>query len=110
MAEHSMEVDTTHLHAGAERCSDAAQTALTAAGKLAAKQPTAGMFGDFAEAHAFHEAVSAAHQDHIEQLNGHHRALTDIGDKSRTGADTFTARDASSADSLQAAEADIAAL
>ncbi|PIB79560.1 DUF2563 family protein [Mycobacterium celatum] len=105
MAEQSMEVDTAHLHAGADRCSDAAQTALTAAGKLAGKEPAAGMFGDFAEAHEFHQAVSAAHRAHVEQLHGHHRALTGIGDKSRSAAYEFTARDASSADSLRAAEA-----
>lgn len=104
MVERSMEVDTAHLHAGAERCTDAAQTALAAAGKLAGKKPTAGMFGDFAEAHEFHEALSAAHQGHIEQLRGHHRALTDISDKSRSAAHEFTARDASSADSLRTAE------
>lgn len=99
-----MEVDTAHLHAGADRCSDAAQTASAAAGKLAGKEPAAGMFGDFAEAHEFHEAVSAAHQDHIEQLYGHHRALTDISDESHSAAHEFTARDASTADSLRAVE------
>ncbi|MGH3643328.1 MAG: DUF2563 family protein [Mycobacterium sp.] len=69
---------------------------------MAEKKPTVGMFGDFHEAHAFHEAISAAHQDHIEQLHGHHRALTDISDKSRSAAHEFTARDASTADSLRA--------
>ena len=33
MAAESMEVDSTHLHAGADRCSDAAGTATAAAGK-----------------------------------------------------------------------------
>lgn len=107
MAESSMEVDTAHLHAGADRCDDAAATALAAAGKLAGKQPTAGMFGDFAEAHDFHSTVSAAHQGHVEQLRGHHRTLTDVGDKSRSAAYEFTSQDASGADSLRAAEAGI---
>ncbi|MDT5002518.1 MAG: hypothetical protein QOK12_4623 [Mycobacterium sp.] len=105
-----MEVDSTHLHAGADRCADAAWTAQAAAGKLEGKEPMAGMFGDFAEAHAFHRAISAAHQDHIEQLRAHHRALTDISDKSHYGADRFTARDASAADSLRAAESGFDAL
>ncbi|MEZ0051339.1 cob(I)alamin adenosyltransferase [Mycobacterium sp. MAA66] len=105
MAEQSMEVDPAHLHAGADRCGDAAATALKAAGKLAEKKPAAGMFGDFDEAHAFHGALATAHQGHVEQLHGHHRALTDIGDKSRSGADTFTAQEASNADSLRTAEA-----
>jgi Protein of unknown function (DUF2563) len=104
MAESSMEVDPTHLHAGAERCSDAAEAALAAAGKLAGKKPAAGMFGDFAEADEFHGAVSAAHQSHVEQLHDHHRALNDVGDKSRSAATEFTAQDASAADSLRATE------
>ncbi|WP_214091734.1 DUF2563 family protein [Mycolicibacter acidiphilus] len=99
-----MEVDTAHLQAGAGRCGDAAQTASTAAGNLAGKKPAAGIFGDFAEAHAFHQAVSAAHQGHVEQLQSHHHTLTDIGDKSLSGAQAFTARDTASADSLRAAE------
>jgi hypothetical protein len=102
-----MKVDTAHLHAGADRCDDAPATAMAAAAKLAGQQPTAGMFGDFAEAHEFHQAVSAAHQDHVEQLRGHHRALTVIGDKSRSAAYQFTTQDASGADSVRAAEAGI---
>jgi hypothetical protein len=107
MAESSMEVDTAHLHAGADRCDDAAATALAAAGKLAGNEPTVGMFGDFAEAHEFHSTVSVAHQVQVEQLRGHHRALTDIGDKSRSAAYEFTSKDASGADSLRAAQTGI---
>ena len=40
MGEHSMEVDPAHLHAGATRCHEAAETALNAAGKLDAKWRT----------------------------------------------------------------------
>ena len=104
MSGSSMEVDSPHLHAGAERCSDAAWAARAAAGRLAETRPMVGMFGDFDQAHSFHRAVSAAHQAHIEQLRAHHRALSDISDKSRSGADEFTARDASIADSLCATE------
>jgi hypothetical protein len=110
MTRTSMEVDSRHLHAGADRCADAASAAQAAAGKLAAMEPMVGMFGDFAEAHAFHEAITTAHQGHIEQLRAHHRALTDISDKSRSGADEFTAQDASAADSLRAAESGFDAL
>jgi uncharacterized protein DUF2563 len=105
VAAESMEVDPTHLHAGADRCGDAAGMSMAAAGNLAARKLTAGIFGDFGEAHAFHEAISAAHQNHVEQLRGHQRALTVIGDKSRTAAYEFTAVDGSASDSLRAAEA-----
>ncbi len=42
MAERGMEVDTEHLNAGADRCGDAAGTALAAAGELAEMKPAAG--------------------------------------------------------------------
>ena len=103
MPERSMEVETAHRHAGADRCGDAADTALAASGKLAEQKPVAGMFGDFDEAHEFHGALTAAHQAHVEQLHDHHRALTDIGDKSRSGAEQFTAQDASSGEAVRAA-------
>lgn len=105
MAEQRMEVDPAHLHAGADRSMDAADTALTGAGKLEGKPPTAGIFGDFAAAHAFHEALSSAHQAHVERLRDHHRALTDVSDKSRAAANRFITQDVASADSLRTAEA-----
>lgn len=107
MAVHSLEVDVTHLHAGADRCVDAAGIALSGAGNFESKSPTTGMFGDFPAAHAFHGALATAHQSHVERLQGHHRSLTDISDKSRAAADQFTAQDASGAESLRAAEASI---
>jgi hypothetical protein len=100
-----MKIDTDLLTAGSARCGDAAGMAVTGAKKLADKSPSAGIFGDFAEAHAFHDAVSAAHQGHVEQLFEHHRALTTVGEKGHTAANTFTATDTSGADSLRAAEA-----
>ena len=107
MVGQSLEVDVTHLHAGADRCTDAAGIASAGARNLAGKQPAEGMFGDFPAAHAFHGALAAAHQAHVERLSDHHRALTDIGDKSRSAAYEFTARDAAEADSMRAAEARI---
>ena len=80
-------------------------TRRTAAARLAEKMPLAGMFGDFEAAQSYHRAVAQAREAHIDQLNAHHRDLTGIGDKSRSGAHQFTAGDASSADTLKAAEA-----
>jgi hypothetical protein len=62
VAEASMTVDTHLLTAGAARCGDAAGMAVAGAKKLADKSPSARIFGDFAEAYAFHDAVAAAHQ------------------------------------------------
>jgi len=85
VAEQSLEIDTELLAAGAARCGDAAGMAVGGAKKLADKSPSAGIFGDFAEAHAFHDAVSAAHQGHVQQLIEHHRALSTVGEKSHGG-------------------------
>lgn len=104
MAGRDMEVDP-HLHAGADRCIDAAEAALAGAGKLEGKQPAVGIFGDFAAAHAFHEVLSTTHAAHVDRMQGHHRALTDVSDKSRSAANGFIAQDVSSAGSLRAAEA-----
>ncbi|MCX2710693.1 DUF2563 family protein [Mycolicibacterium sp. J2] len=105
MTGHGMEVDTAHLEAGADRCSDAAATAATAAGRLADRKPQPGIFGDFAEAHAFLQSLSQAHQGHVETLQTHHRVVSGIGEKGRSGAQLFTAHDASSADAIQNAAA-----
>jgi hypothetical protein len=105
MTGRGMEVDTDHLHTGADRCIDAASTALAAAGKLAETKPPAGMFGDFEAAQSFHRVVAQAHEAHVDQLHAHHRNLTGVGDKSRSGADQFTAGDAASADAFKAAVA-----
>jgi hypothetical protein len=102
-----MELDTEQLRAGANHCQDAAGMATSAAGKLADKTPAEGIFGDFAEARAFHGALSAVHQDHVERMRGHDRALTEISDKSRSAAVQFTAGDVSSADALRAAGAGV---
>jgi hypothetical protein len=100
-----MTVDTHLLTAGAARCGDAAGMAVAGAKKLADKLPSAGIFGDFAEAYAFHDAVAAAHQGHVEQLLEHHRVLTTVGENCHTAANTFTATDTAGADSLRTAEA-----
>ena len=51
-----------------------------------ARAPVAGMFGDFADADDFHEAVSAAHQFHVKALHGHQESLNEVGARAhRTG-------------------------
>ncbi|HZS20211.1 MAG TPA: DUF2563 family protein, partial [Pseudonocardiaceae bacterium] len=57
---------------------------------LAAASPAAGMFGDFAAAHEFHQAVSQAHIHHTRKLRAHQQVLSDVGDKARTAATAFT--------------------
>jgi Protein of unknown function (DUF2563) len=48
------------------------------------------MFGDFAAAHEFHQAVTQAHAHHTTRLRAHQETLSNIGDKARTAATAFT--------------------
>jgi hypothetical protein len=79
--------------------------ALSGAARLAGKAPQAGIFGDFAEAQAFHQSVADAHKRHVDQLNGHHESLTAIGEKSHAAAATFTSTDESQKSIIAAAGA-----
>jgi hypothetical protein len=105
MVGHVMKVDTGHLRGGANGCAEAAGMALSGAERFAGKAPQTGIFGDFAEAHGFHGAVVAAHKDHVDQLHGHHQALTAIGDKGHSAAATFASTDESEGSSIVAAGA-----
>ena len=103
MVEQVMKVDTGHLRGGATGCTEAAGMAVSGAERLAGRAPQTGMFGDFAEAHGFHGAVVAAHKSHVDQLHGHHQALTAIGDKGHAAAATFASTDESERSSIAAA-------
>ena len=105
MAEQVMKVDTNQLRTGATRCADAAGMALSGAERLAGKSPQTGIFGDFAEAQGFHQAVVDAHKSHVDQLHGHHRSLTRIGDNGHAAAATFSSTDESEGSSIATAGA-----
>ncbi|BBU24741.1 DUF2563 family protein [Mycobacterium xenopi] len=85
-----MFVDTGSLHSGADDSHRAGGHAGDSANHLAGTSPVAGMFGDFAAAHEFHQAVSQAHTHHTNELRGHQQTLSDVGDKARTAATAFT--------------------
>jgi hypothetical protein len=85
-----MFVDTGLLHSGADDSHRAGGHAGDGADHLAATAPVSGMFGDFAAAHEFHQAVSQAHTHHTTKLRAHQQTLSDVGDKARTAATAFT--------------------
>ncbi|HZU49556.1 MAG TPA: DUF2563 family protein [Mycobacterium sp.] len=85
-----MFVDTGLLHSGADDSHRAGGHAGDGADHLASMSPAAGMFGDFAAAHEFHQAVSQAHTHHTTKLRAHQQTLSDVGDKARTAATAFT--------------------
>jgi exonuclease V gamma subunit len=85
-----MFVDTGLLHSGADDSHRAGGHAGDGANHLARTSPAAEMFGDFAAAHEFHQAVSQTRTHHTKQLRGHQQTLSDVGDKARTVATAFT--------------------
>ncbi|UQX10786.1 DUF2563 family protein [Candidatus Mycobacterium methanotrophicum] len=60
-----MFVNTAQLHSGAAQSFRASEHAQDGASHLSAAAPVAGMFGSFADAEAFHDAVSSAHAHHV---------------------------------------------
>ena len=88
-----MRVNPAMLHLGADDSNRASDHAGDGADALSAAAPTAGMFGDFEAADAFHEAITAAHAAHVKALESHRDTLHDLGVKTHHAAYTFTAMD-----------------
>jgi hypothetical protein len=107
MSEGQIEVNTGELGVGVESCQYAAGSARKAADRLGEAIVPSGVFGDFAEAHSFHNAMSAAHRAHQEQLHAHHSKLMGLSDKAKTAAKAFTNIDESAADEIDAAAGEI---
>ncbi len=97
-----MFVDPGLLHSGAKESHRAGGRAQDGADHFARGPLMSGMFGDFAAAEAFHEAVSSAHAQHVKALQGHQEVLTAVGTKAHYAAREFTAMDARNAAQLQA--------
>jgi hypothetical protein len=60
------------------------------------------MFGGFPAAAAFHDAVSAAHAEHVKSLQDQRETLNAIGDRARRAAAEFTDMEEHNAAKLQA--------
>jgi hypothetical protein len=97
-----MFVDTALLHSGGNDSHRAGGHAQEGADQLARGPLASGMFGDFAEADLFHEAVTAAHTRHVENLQGHTQTLTDVGSKAHYAARGFTSMDQHNAGEMEA--------
>lgn len=85
-----MFVDTAMLHSGAAQSHRAGEHAQDGANRLSAAPPVAGMFGSFADAEAFHDAVSSAHAHHVKTLQDHQHNLNDVGMKTHHVAYSFS--------------------
>jgi uncharacterized protein DUF2563 len=99
-----MFVNTGTLHTGANDSHRAGEHAHDGANHLLATSPVAGMFGNFAAADAFHEAVAQAHTHHTTKLRAHQQALRDVGDKAHTVATAFSKMDERNASKLKAVQ------
>jgi hypothetical protein len=96
-----MFVNTAKLHSGADKSYAASEHAQAGADQLSGSPPVAGMFGDFADADDFHEALSNAHAQHVRSLQGHQERLNDVGTKAHSAASAFTAMDDHNASELR---------
>lgn len=88
-----MFVDTELLHSGGNESHRAGAHAQEGADQLAQASLASGMFGDFAAADSFHEALTVAHAQHVQNLQGNKEALIDVGAKAHYAARGFTTVD-----------------
>lgn len=92
-----MFVDTELLRSGANESHRAGSHAQEAADRLARGPMMSGMFGEFAAAEKFHDALRTAHSQHVKTLQAHQEALSALGSKAHQAANGFTAMDARNA-------------
>ncbi|MBY0442913.1 MAG: DUF2563 family protein [Mycobacteriaceae bacterium] len=85
-----MFVDTGMLRSGAHLCHRASDHAQDGAAQLARGPLFSGMFGQFGAAETFHEALVAAHAEHVRSAQNHHEVLTTLGGKAHHTSAEFT--------------------
>src|ERR1700758_4774083 len=85
-----MDVDTELLHSGANQSHRASGHAQEAANHLSRGPLMSGMFGEFAAAESFHEAVATAQAHHVKTLLAHQETLTTVGTNAHTAATGVT--------------------
>lgn len=97
-----MFVDPAMLRSGAVDAHGASEQAHGGAARLNQIAVAASIFGGFGVADVFHNAITAAHNEHITTLNGHRRTLSGVGDKAHYAAREFTGMDQHNAAQLRA--------
>jgi len=94
-----MFVDPDLLHSGASESHRAGGHAQDAADRLSRGPLQSGMFGQFAAAEAFHDAVSASHEQYVQTLQAHQKTLTAVGRSAhRAGAEFVDMEDRNAAE------------
>ena len=92
-----MFVDPDLLHSGANESHRAGGHAQDGADRLSRGRLMSGMFGEFAAAEAFHDAVRSAHAQHVKTLQFHQEALTAVGSNAHRAATAFGVMEARNA-------------
>jgi len=88
-----MFVDTGLLHSGANQSHRAGGHAQDGADRLSRGPLMSGMFGEFAAAEAFHDAVRSAHAQHVKALQDQQEVLTAVGSNAHRAATAFSVMD-----------------
>jgi hypothetical protein len=96
-----MFVSTAMLHSGAAESHRASEHAHDSANHLSGTSPVAGMFGDFAAAEAFHDAVKSAHAHYVKALQTHQESLSDVGTKADHVGHSFSTMEDNNANALR---------
>jgi Protein of unknown function (DUF2563) len=99
-----MFVDTEWLHSGANQTHRAARYAQDGADQLSGAPLSSGMFGDFAAADRYHEAISTTHSRHVKTFRAHQETLAALGNNVRAAAAAFTQMDELNAAKLRAGQ------
>jgi len=97
-----MFVDTGLLHSGGNESHRAGGYAQDAADLLSRGPLMSGMFGEFADAESFHDAVTSAHAHHVKNLQAHQETLTTTGANAHLAANTFANTEERNAAKLRA--------
>ncbi|GAB7145147.1 DUF2563 family protein [Mycobacterium riyadhense] len=99
-----MFVDTGLLHSAGDDSHRAGEHAQDGTDRLSRGPLLSRMFGDFAAAEAFHDAVGAAQAQHVRTLRAHQEALTAVGGRARQAAAEFAEMDHGNAAKVRAVQ------
>jgi Protein of unknown function (DUF2563) len=97
----AMFVQPQVLHSGGTESHRAGDHAQEGADHLSRGPLMSGMFGEFAAAEAFHDAVHTAHAQHVKNLQAHQEALSAVGSKAQLAATRFHEMDGSNAAAMR---------
>ncbi|MEX3654953.1 DUF2563 family protein [Mycolicibacterium fortuitum] len=109
MARGKLDFNTHFMQAAGDSSGFAGEAAKKAASRLADAGASQGIFGDFDAANAFHSALVAARDDHVQRAHDHDARLRDISGKAHSGAWALTETDGNSADAIGSAGDEISA-